>query len=132
MRYNPDDVTFPEGLYDAELSAVEKTSKGGNQMIVVTAKVYSGEKSQLVNDYFVEGLQSSLTRLAKLSKVIGHKFESGDVKPEDIQGKNVKVFLKVHDDENYGKQNKISRYEPLSAVGDAKQTDGTVDDGIPF
>jgi len=131
MRYNPDDVTFPEGLYDAELTAIEKVSKSGNPMMVVTAKVYYRDKSQLVNDFFVEGNQGSLTRLSKLSKVIGHKFESGDVTPADITGKNVKVFLKVHDDEQYGKQNKISRYEPIEAVAAPSPNTGS-EDGIPF
>jgi len=139
VKFNPDDATFPEGLYDCFfIEAVEKSSKSGNPMIDVTCQVFLGNKSQLIHDYFVHDVQGHLTRLNKLCKAIGHDFKSGEITPDQIKGKNCKAYIKVHDDDQYGMQNKISRYEPLESPGAAgvatmpQPQPGSEDVDIPF
>lgn len=134
MRYDPKSTCFPEAWYDAELSAIDGVSKkSGNPMLILSAKIYHGQDVQVVREYFVDGQRSSLTKLAKLSKAIGHNFESGEITPTDITGKNCKLYIKIHDDPDYGKQNKISQYVAIGDdVSEAPKAQAGSEDGIPF
>ena len=134
MRYDPKDTCYPEAWYDAELSAVEGVSKkSGNPMLILSAKIYHGQDCQVVREYYVEGQRSSLTKLAKLSKAIGHNFDCGEITPADITGKNCKLYIKIHDDPEYGKQNKISQYAAISDdVSQAPKPQPGSEEEVPF
>lgn len=142
ITYDPKDAvqTLPAGEYNAVLEKYEeKLSKKGNQMAVLTWKVFdaNSDRTPFVTDYIV--FPAFTFKLKKLAKSLGKlaDFESKVFQPEDYVGASTRVFLDVESQEGYDDKNVIGNYLPLAedsvpAGKFAKPADGPKDSDIPF
>ncbi len=130
MKYDPKDgdaVLLPEQWFDAILTAEERVSKQGNDMIVVTSRVHQNALPVDIPTYFVTGNKSSMNRLKKLCGVIGIDFQTGEVTADMFNGKDCKVQVKTQksDDPKWDDKNVVAYF----AAADSTPPE---DDGIPF
>ena len=114
LKYNPKDATttWPDGDYDAEIVKVEeKQSSKGNDMAVVTYKVYNDEgKTRLVTDYIV--IPAALFKLKQLAGALGQQaaFDAETFQPGDHVGAGVRVELRTEaGDGQYEDKNRINK-----------------------
>lgn len=130
MRYDPKDGDpdlLPEAWYDATLTAIERKSKAGNDMMVVTARVYRDAQPVNIDTYFVTGSKSSMNRLKKLCGILGIDFDAGEITPAMISGKGCKVQVKTQKSDD-------PRWDDKNVVAYFASADSTPpnDDEIPF
>jgi Protein of unknown function (DUF669) len=142
VKYNPKDASscLPKGEYPAVIDHVEsKTSKAGNEMDVVTFRVYPDNGREiLVDDYIVN--PSTLFKLKKIAVALGKKqdFEAGTFQVADHLQSNLTVLLDVEESDEFGDQNKVKGYKAHSlpaaavAVGAVAKAGPLKDDNIPF
>jgi hypothetical protein len=118
MRFEPKSeeelksVVLAPGVYDGEvLKAEEKTSKKGNDMIVLTLKFYgAGDDATVVNDYLLDSMPKKLRHFCEAAGILD-LYESGEFQADDCQGRSVKARLKVDRDPS-------GQYEDKNAVAD--------------
>lgn len=140
FNYNAKDAVqcLPEGDYDATIvSAEEAKAKTGAQMIVVKYKVYTPDGREVpLTDRIV--LPAFTWKLKKIAKAIGKadKFEDGTLGPDDLFNENVKLSLKVEEQQGYEPQNQIKSIGS-SSLAVSRPTRATTaapmtEDDIPF
>lgn len=138
---------LPKGTYPFTVgSAEEKTSKAGNEMLVVNLKVYRGEGFVFVKDYLMDTEMGAykLRHIADACGVLA-SYESGNLEASELAGREgwVKIGIKKDKDGNYPDQNQALDYykeEPKAAVKEtaasASSTNPSApteeDDEIPF
>lgn len=115
MRYDPKaaDMTLPDGVYDAVITAAEeKVSKKGNPMLHVGFKVWGNNRQTVfVHSYFVDNNGGMLAALRQLCNAVGIDFSSGEVRPEQLLNKNLKVELETEPGQGgYGPKNVVAQY----------------------
>lgn len=122
--YNPKDAAsaWDAGDYEATIVKVDEGTSGssGAPMLTVTFKVYNGDKERTIKDYIVN--PSTLFKLKKLAVAIGEgvAFGLGQFDPGDHLNANLLLTLAVEESDEYGDQNKIKGYKPLSRQPSAK------------
>lgn len=141
LPYDPKDavLVLPEGEYNAVLEKYEeKVSKKGNDMMVLTWKIFPSDERPglLVTDYVV--LPSFTWKLKKLANAMGRlkDFENQAFQPEDYVGQSVRVALTIDKQEGYDDKNAIGSYLPQAGesvpVSKFAKEDKAKDKDIPF
>lgn len=121
--YNPSDASnaWPEGNYEAAIEAVEnKTSQKGNEMQVVSFRVYSkGGKDKAHREYFTFG-PGALWKYQSLAKAIGQgeAFKAGNFDVADHIGKTLTIGFEVEESSEYGDQNRAGSYAVLELASE--------------
>lgn len=103
---------WPKGEYNAVVeSAKEQQSKKGNEMIVLSVKVYHDDGRALVlNDYLMDALAYKVRHFCVAAGLLP-KYEAGTLTPDDCVEKGVKVRLKIDPEKDgYPPKNSISDY----------------------
>ena len=133
---------LPEGQYPFEISqAEEKLSKAGNEMIVLTVRVYKPDGTfNLVTDYLMESMAYKLRHCAEACGLV-ERYESGELDETLFVGKTGTLKLGIQKDKTgqYADRNSVKDYivdgekvsipkSPLQEVLDEDDTD----DDIPF
>lgn len=136
------------GTYDFEvMSAVETTSKAGNEMIKLKLRVFVGGGEIHLYDYLVSTIQS---KLANFCDAIGKsdEYDAGEIKADDLVGACGKCKVGIEDErksddgeKTWPAKNVVKRYVPgkgsKSAKADAKAkaeaaTNPAGDEDLPF
>jgi hypothetical protein len=149
MRFNPRDADanlLPEDWYDASIAdAVDSVSRKGNSMVVVTFKIYDDRGLQPTIDRYFTNNPSGLGGLRKLCRAVGlsDRFDSGDLNPNELKGKDLRILVKIEEDETgkYPDKNVAAAFEARKPTT-AKEQKETVaefphsptfpNDDIPF
>lgn len=107
----------------------DATSKKGNDMIVLVAKVYYGEQFKIVIDYLTGGNPRMEFKLRHAMASCGVLGEDG-VSAKDFIGKagKCKIGIQKSEDPNYADKNTIQDYVEKSVAVSAT---ATIDDEIP-
>ncbi len=141
MKYNPKDgdpVLLPEKWYDATLSAEEKKSQKGNDMIVVTSRVYHDALPVDILTYFVTDNPSSINRLKKLCAVLGIDFDAGEVTADMFSGKGCRVQVKTQKSKDplWDDKSIVAYFAPMDSAtpkgGGAPSSPPPGEDAVPF
>jgi hypothetical protein len=147
MKFQPksaDDIKreslIEPGEYDFEvLSAEDKVSKSGNEMIAVKLAVYVDGKARHAKDWLMEKMAFKLRHFCEATGLLA-KYEAGDFTAADCQGRAGKVRIVIQDNPEFGPQNVVKDYvvakqletamtpvvKPMSAAEKAHE------DSIPF
>jgi hypothetical protein len=92
-------------------SAVDKTSKSGNEMIEIKLKVFADDGShRIVTDYLMEAMAHKLFHFAEATGNMD-KYESGTLSSNDCEGKE--LFVKIGIDPangNFAAKNVVKDY----------------------
>lgn len=103
MRFAPkteqelaSELVMPAGTYDFEVTeAEEKTSKAGNEMIVVTLKVFGNDGGfRMVTDYLMEKMGFKLRHFCCTTGLI-QAYNAGSLSAAKCEGRSGKVILQV-------------------------------------
>lgn len=119
------------GIYDFEIeSAEDKVSKSGNDMIVVTLKVYGNNRHVYVTDYLMEKMAFKLRHACDACGIL-KAYESGELTSDLFCGKTGKVKLKMEEAGEYPAKNIVVDY--VKHDTNAKLAAEVLkDDSIPF
>lgn len=123
FRYDPKDAVqcWPEGTYEATIVSVEeKQSKAGNDMLVVKFRCYSDNRQTLVTDYITDAMT---WKLKKIAKACGMLAEFDTNQPNwyfDLQDKNLRVVLKVDEQDGFDDKNQVRGYEATGVASAPK------------
>lgn len=134
MKFKPGSDLTPEGEHDAVvMSAINKQSKSGNDMIEMQMAVYVGDMEYGVTDWLVD-IPSMQYKIRHFCESAGFDYEKGELDPAQVQGCNVRVKIVTSDDEKYGKQSKVKDYlpRPTTVAVKAAPAAAQVDADIPF
>ena len=107
-------------------TAVDKTSKSGNEMIEIKLEVFTDDgSSRFVTDYLMEAMMHKLLHFAEATGNTG-KYEAGVLSADDCEGKD--LFVKIGIDPangNFAAKNVVKDYvSPQSELRhDATQED---------
>lgn len=135
---------WPPGVYDAEIvSAVEKLSKAGNDMIEMTLQVYHPDDgaTRQVFDWLVEAMAFKLRHCCEAAG-LADAYEAGSLEAWQLEGKSVKVKLGI-DPKAEIKRNRVVDYvvstdaqhvrpAPARAATAASKPADPFGDDIPF
>ena len=104
-------------------SAVDKTSKSGNEMIEIKLKVFADDGShRIVTDYLMEAMAHKLFHFAEATGNM-EKYQAGTLSSDDCEGKE--LFVKIGIDPangNYAAKNVVKDYSsPQSELRHATQ-----------
>lgn len=119
INYNPKDaVTLaPVGIHPAVIESIEeKKSKQGNDMAAVSLKVYVGERTFTVFDYWVF-TPGGLWKVKQVAKALGINFDAGVFNADDYLNKSLKVDLTTEKQPGYDEKNKVQEYLPKNSAG---------------
>lgn len=103
MRFAPkteqelaSELVMPAGTYDFEvIEAEEKTSKAGNEMIVVTLKVFGNDGGfRMVTDYLMEKMGFKLRHFCCTTGLI-QAYNAGSLTSGKCEGRSGKVILQI-------------------------------------
>lgn len=126
------------GIYDFEvISASDKMSKTGNEMIELKIKIWDiNNQERIIFDYLLEAMSFKLRHFAEATGLL-QKYESGMLLAKDCLGKSGKVEIIIQKDKNgqYGDKNAVKDYISLSETSHAepiKKDDSFLNDEIPF
>jgi hypothetical protein len=135
---------LPAGLYDFEvITAEEKVSKSGNDMIALELKVYDAEgRTRFVRDWLLEAFLRKLMAFCKETNLRG-AYEAGTLKAGDLVGKSGKVELAIEEKGDFPAKNTVKTYgskasgtkssDPLPAKFKPSAPQAEVmEDDIPF
>ena len=117
-----------DGEYDFEIieakDDVSKTS--GNEMLVVTAKVFGPDKDHTIKDYITNN-----GKLKKLCDTLGmmDAYNAGDLPAIDLVGACGKCKVGIEKSEQYGDKNRIVSYVPAGKASTAPPV--TTADKVP-
>jgi hypothetical protein len=137
--YNPADATscLPEG--DATLAIIkceDKTSRAGNDMIVVTFEAFVGDRKGLVTEYVVN--PSTLFKLKQIAKALGPKavaeFDAGTFDPAKHIGETFAAVLAIESQDGFDDKNKVKKYLPANGSAPAPKAPAAEadDESVPF
>ena len=139
-KFNPADTSlWPEAWYDAAIvnakDGIGKTS--GNAYLVATFECYGPMGNIRIDRYFVLENKGGKTGLKKLCMAIGllERFQQGEINPEELIGKSLKVLVKVQesDDPRWDDKNVVSAFALATSSPEAAfPKQGIPDDDIPF
>lgn len=127
FEYDPDDVTWPDGDYTAEILTAADTmsKKTGNPMITFCWQAFWGNKTTTIFDYIGAW---NLGRLKRLCVAASVDFAGGKVDPGAFVGKRFNVALKTREDKNV-----ISTFAAFDDTEPPSFPVGAADDpDIPF
>ncbi len=130
FSYDPKDaeVCLNAGVYEAVIVRAEsRISKAGNEMLVVTWKVFGPENEKFLSDYITH---KGLWRLKRICKVANIDFDTGQLEPDSLVNVGASLTLKVENDD-YGDKNTIQKYEAITGVTASPKNDKP-DGEIPF
>jgi hypothetical protein len=124
---------FRPGIYDFEFTdAVDDVSKAGNDMIVVTLKVYNEQgDSKKVKDYIVEAMSHKLKHACETCG-LGPQYERGEVESFDFLNRSGKVKLGVKDNFNNVVDYVVQDNPPTNRPVAKKSSPSEDSDVIPF
>jgi hypothetical protein len=115
------DGLLPEGTYDFEvIEAENKTSKSGNEMIVVKLKVYDLNGGfRFVTDYLLEAF---LPKLLSFAVTTGTRkaYDAGEYTSYDVLNASGKVQIKIVPAGEYPAKNEVKIYGEPKAKGEGK------------
>jgi hypothetical protein len=118
--YNPEDATscLPEGEATLAIKSCEdKTSRAGNDMIVVTFEAFSGDRKGLITEYVVN--PSTLFKLKQIATALGPaalaEFNTGKFDPAKHVGETLSAIIAIESQEGFDDKNKVKKYLPKSA-----------------
>lgn len=149
MKFTPktdkelaEEKLLPEGEYGFEISgAEEKISKAGNDMIVLTVRVFKDDGSFiLVTDYLLESIMYKINHACKACGLFD-KYELGELSARDFIGKTGHLKLVIQKDKNgeYPDKNSIKDYivpkegeKPVKPKGSIAKEKDELEDEIPF
>jgi len=131
---------LPDGKYGFVISDAKETiSKAGNEMIVLTVRVYKDDGGFiLVTDYLMESMAFKLRHACEATGLLGD-YDAGELNADNFVGKE--GFLKIKTQPakgEYGPKNVIADYivgEGFKPPKDnlSKSLDGDeLEDDIPF
>jgi len=105
---------WPNGVYDAEIvSAEEKISSKGNDMIEMTLNVYHEDTQRQMKDWLVEAMAFKLRHCCDAAG-LSDAYEAGTLDAWQLESKSVKVKLTtesyIGSDGVSRKRNKIADY----------------------
>lgn len=120
MKFTPktekelyEDKVYPEGQYAFQIiSAWDKQSKAGNDMIELKIQVYNNEgKFILVNDYLMESMMFKLLHACEACG-LQDKYESGELVADDFIDKTGFLKLNIQKDKTgqYPDRNGVKDY----------------------
>jgi hypothetical protein len=134
---------WPPGIYDAEIvSAVEKLSKAGNDMIEMTLQVYHPDDgtTRQVYDWLLEAMAYKLRHCCE-AVGLSDAYDSGSLEAWQLEGKSVRVKLGI-DAKAEIKRNKVMDYvveepaaparAPVQRAASASKPADPFGDDIPF
>lgn len=127
---------FPKGTYDFEvITAEEKKSKAGNDMIEVSLRVFDAEGNRnTVRDYLMESIAYKLRHAAAACGLLG-SYEQGQLNADNMVGCTGKLILGVETPDNYPEKNVVKDYvvpKEGEVVAKPKKPSSDLDDSIPF
>lgn len=136
---------FPAGIYDFEiLTAVEKKSKAGNDMIEMKVRVFDQEgKSTNVFDYLMEVMAYKLRHAAAACGLLS-SYEQGQLNADNFVGCTGKLKLGIDVPVGFPEKNVIKDYvvprseeeqkmvEATHKVGGKKTASSELNDEIPW
>lgn len=133
-----EDRLIPDGWYDATvIKADEKPSKKGNDMIEVTLRVFLNDgRTAQIRDYLLEAMLEKMLHFCAAADLSEH-YESGELKPEDIVGADVRCEIGAQEDKTgkYPPRNQVTDYQPRgsAATGSPVSASQQIDPAdIPF
>ncbi len=139
MQYTPreekeirSNMLLSPGEYDFEIvSATEKTSKAGNDMIELQVRVFPGDDSspRLLKDWLVAGSDLGELKINRFAHATGLQDEyfAGNFTGLTCEGATGKLRITVQSSAQYGDQNSVRDYVPPRAAGE----DETSQLGVP-
>ena len=116
FNYNTADANpiLEPGVYDAViLNAKTGTTKSGDPKMQIDVRIYGPHGvGVLANDHIVAPW--GIRRLRQLCEATGVDFSAGSVNPEDFVGSNVRVKVRIQEDQTgeYEDRNSIVSYQP--------------------
>lgn len=135
---------WPRGLYDFEvLTAIDKVSGAGNDMVELELRVYNTEgKERTVKDWLVssEGMAYKLRHFASATGMLP-QYERGELKSSEMPGKTGRCQLGIEagkqvpgTNDKYPDKNKVQDYAPTVAGGKTPliASVADMDDEVPF
>jgi hypothetical protein len=112
-------LLLPEGEYDFEvLTAIEKQSSRGNEMIELKLAVYSeGERAATIFDYLLDSMEFKLRHFCDTVAILDD-YNSGNLRSDILPGLHGKVKLKIEKDVSgkYKEKNTVVDYVKRSKV----------------
>ncbi len=115
------------GVYQAVVeSAVEKTSKSGNEMIEIELKLYAEDEEVVMKDWLLDAMAQKMRHFCMASGLMG-AYELGALRAEQCVHKSVNVRLGIQYDKTgqYPPQNKITDYVIPTEESEKPQPAGT-------
>ena len=144
MRFNPSDANahlIPTGTWCEALivEAVDTVSKGGNEMIVATFRVWGAGMTADLRHYFVASRPGMLKKMCAVLGITS-QYEAGEIVAETLKGREMRALIKIQEDETgkWDDKNVVAAFEakaPKDAQpkpDPANEFDQKTDDGIPF
>lgn len=125
---------FPEGEYGYEvIKAEDKTSAKGNEMIVLTLRVFGPhDKTTLVNDYLLEAMEFKLRHFC-VSTGLGGAYEAGTLTAGSCHGRSGKVYLDIQPEkQGTDKEGNPKTFPPKNVVKDYVVSTLKPEDDVPF
>ncbi len=136
---------LPNGWYPFTISdAEEKTSKAGNEMIVLNVRVYSDRGSVFIKDFLMD-TEFGAGKLRSCAETCGQleAYESGRLSADDLDGREgfARVGIEKSKDSQFPDKNKIWMYakekpkpkgEETKATSKAPALSDPPEDDIPF
>ena len=139
---------MPEGRYNARIvTAEEKVSNSGNDMIELEVEVYGPEGKVIIRDWLLntDRMAWKLQHFAEACK-LEKKYERGELTADDCEGQSCAVEVTVETQKPTAKypnprpQNRITDYmaqefahvAPPSTGGKATTSEKIDDDDVPF
>lgn len=128
MRFTPkteeqlvEESLIPAGEYDfCVVSAAEKKSKSGNDMIVVELDIFVNGNARPLRDFLMEAMAFKLRHFCEATGLI-EKYNNGTLTALDCENKSGKLKIVIQDSPQYGKQNQVKDY-----IKDAKPEAGPI------
>jgi hypothetical protein len=130
MRFTPktDEELYKllaKGEYDFEvLTATEKTSKAGNDMIEISCKVFGPDKEHTLKDWLLDN--GKLKRFCESTGNID-KYDAGEIHADELPGWSGKCKVDIESVEGFNDRNKITGYvtaTPPSTSPNALRAEG--------
>lgn len=103
-------MLLPAGEYDFEVvTAEDRISKSGNEMIEVGLLVFAGDAKRTVKDYLMEKMAYKLRHYC-YAVGLGKEYESGELTAALCVGRTGRVKLKVEEQDGFRPKNAVADY----------------------
>lgn len=128
---------WPRGAYDFEvLTAIDKRSKSGNEMVELELRVHDRDgKTRKLRDWLVEseGVAYKVRHFAAATGMLA-QYEKGELKTDQMPGKTgrCKLGIEKGNDKYPDDRNKIDDYIAAGGPLIASVPDPQLNDDIPF